>query len=256
LLKYGHALADGHRLSLIVRHMEQGASKFTVKGDQLRAERLPKRLVEAGERLIKQENSGPADDRTPQRDTLTFAAGERRGTPRQEPIDLQKPSDRPDAMLTFPTPNTSRPEPEAEVVEHAQKGIEGRLLEDDRHVAAMGGNVPHIGSADPDQTMIRRLQPGDQPQERRLPRAGRPQDRQSLAGLDHEAQVVERRWFPPVALGDLRHVDPGPGQSITSASTNGLIFNASTRVDSCLQIAATPRREYQKACLAVREIAE
>ena len=74
------------RFALVVSHVDHRRPEPAVQVDQLRAERGPERSVEARERLVEEEDPGPADERTPQRHPLPLAPGERPGpAPEQFP---------------------------------------------------------------------------------------------------------------------------------------------------------------------------
>ncbi|MNL46428.1 hypothetical protein D3C87_1691370 [compost metagenome] len=72
----------------------------------------------------------------------------------------------------------------------AEQGI---VLEHEADVALLHGLLRGIVVAEEDRAVGRAFEAGNQPQKRRLARAGRAQERDQLARADVERDVVERR---------------------------------------------------------------
>ncbi|MNK61199.1 hypothetical protein D3C87_803550 [compost metagenome] len=114
-----------------------------------------------------------------------------------EADELQRFVDAPALRLE----HAARLQAERHVVPHAAPGVERRVLEDDdaRRVGPRDGRAV-LGDASGGGG----LQPGHEAQQRRLAAAARPEQRDELAGLHREVDVVEhlqrtRRHIEPVA---------------------------------------------------------
>ncbi len=78
-----------------------------------------------------------------------------------------------------------------DVVEDGQMRIQRVVLEDHRDVAVGGLEPIHPAFADPDRARIERFEPREQPEQRRLAAAGRPERHQAFTGLDVEIDAVD-----------------------------------------------------------------
>ena len=100
------------------------------------------------------------------------------------------------------------PEAEGEVLAHAHLRIERVVLEDHRDVALARRDVVDDALADPDRPRRERLEPGEQPQRRRLARAGRADEHHELAVRDLERELRDGGRLAEA----LRHVLEGDGR--------------------------------------------
>ena len=118
------------------------------------------------------------------------------------------PHARPD-RLPLQLPHLER---EREVLEDRHVRPDGVGLEDDPEVALLGGDgnlARHVDEsvvADGDPPGLGMLEAGDRHQRRRLAAAARPEQREELALLDREADVVERALVAEL-LDEVLHVD-------------------------------------------------
>ena len=69
------------------------------------------------------------------------------------------------------------------------------MLQHERHVALGRAPVRDVGAADGDLARGRLLEPGDQPQRRRLAGAGLAEQHEELAVVDVEVEVLQRAWL-------------------------------------------------------------
>jgi hypothetical protein len=99
-------------------------------------------------------------------------------------------------------------ETEGDVLGNRRPGEQSRLLEDDAAIQARPRDRIAILV---DAATKFRLEPGDQPQQRRLPAAARPQQNDELAGCHVERHVPQRlngRAIHDKRLGDVAHLQP------------------------------------------------
>ena len=93
--------------------------------------------------------------------------------------------------------------------------LEGRVvLEDEADVALLRPHPGRVDAVDHDRARVGLLQPGDDPEQRRLARAARPEQRGQRAALDLERDVVEGLEVAEA----LAHVldDDGHGYTVSS----------------------------------------
>ena len=136
--------------------------------DQLAPERCAERIIEVRERLIQQQDARLPGHRPAQRHALAFASREPGGPSIQQPAHAQHRGDGMHAPAALSAGDPPGPEPERQVLEDAEVGIERRVLKDHGHVAPVRWDTGHVPPPDPDRPGVGRLQPRDQAQERRL----------------------------------------------------------------------------------------
>jgi hypothetical protein len=98
---------------------------------------------------------------------------------------------------------------EAEIVGDGRRQ-EARVLRDEGHVRAQVGRGLRRAT-DPHLTGGRGLQPGDDPQQRRLSRAGRPDEAHARARWDAQVDAAQRRGAAGVEHLDAAQVEVGGG---------------------------------------------
>ncbi len=98
-----------------------------------------------------------------------------------------------DLRLGGPYRAGADPKSERHVLEHAHVAEEGVVLEHEPHLPLAHRLIGRVFAVEVDGAMIRRLQPGDDPQQRGLARPGWAEQRDQLARRDVEAHVVQRR---------------------------------------------------------------
>ena len=148
--------------------------------------------VEVRQRLVHQEGLRLADDRPAHRDALPLAARELRGLAVEE-ILRARAARRPRCTRRTISAFGVLPdaEPEAEVLAHAHVRVQRVVLEDHRDVAVGRLELRHVDVADRDRPLGDLLEPGDHPQERRLPAARRPDEHHELPVGDRQVDVVD-----------------------------------------------------------------
>jgi hypothetical protein len=149
--------------------------------------------VEVGERLVHQQRVGLTHDRAAHRDPLPLPAGELARLALEQAGEAEHLRRRADAIPDLLLLQPVQPEPEAHVVVDGHVRVEGVVLEDHRHVPVLRIDLVDALAADPDLARGGLLEPGRDPQHRRLPRAGRPDQHDELAVLDREVELLDRR---------------------------------------------------------------
>ena len=188
----GDAVAERHRLDLVVRDVHRRDSETLVQLRERSAHADAQLRVEVRERLVHEEGLRLAHDRPAHRDTLALSAREC-GRPSleqlAEPEQLGHLVDAPsDLRLLRPADLQAV----AEVVADAHVRVERVRLEDHRDVAVPGREVGDVAAADRDRAFGDFLEARDHAQQRRLPAAGRPDEDDELAVVDLERDVVDR----------------------------------------------------------------
>ena len=165
---------------------------LAVDAHQLRPHLPPQRGIEAGERLVEQEEAGPPHERLGDRHALPLPAGELVDAAIEERARYRARWRLPrvrSAITCFDTP--PRLQREADVVAHVEVRIERDRLEDHRDVPLLRRNIVHRPLAEVELTAGRLLEPGQHVQRRRLAAAGRAEQHQQLAVLDLEVEIAD-----------------------------------------------------------------
>ena len=148
--------------------------------------------IEGPERLVEEEDPRADRQRPGEGHSLALAAGELRGLPRTEVVEAHQMEQLVDPGLDLGLRGFPHPHPEGDVLEHAHVAEEGIVLEHEAHVPLSGVAVGDVGAILFDPAGVGPLEPGNDPQERRLARARRPEERQERPLGDVERDVVER----------------------------------------------------------------
>ena len=153
----------------------------------------PRERVDRRERLVEQQDLRPRDERARDRDPLLHAARE---LPRVLARDAAQ-AELLEGRLGGREPLRARRLRAAEREHHVANDVQPRkerpavVLKDD-------GDLPrrpeHRARVEEHGAGARARQPADDAEERRLPAAGRPDDREQLAAPDLERHVAQRGW--------------------------------------------------------------
>ena len=168
-----HPVTEGHRLGLIVRHVDHRGPQALLDPRHLRAHLHAQLRVQVRQRLVHQERLRVAHDRAAHRHPLALTTGQIRRLALQMLLQIQDPG-----RLGRPS-GRSRPcrswrlEREAHVVAHRHMRIQRVVLEHHRDIPIARRQIVHPLAADDQITIGDVLQPRDHPQRRRLPAARR-----------------------------------------------------------------------------------
>ena len=144
------ALAERHRLDLVVRDVDRRHAEAVVQLRERGAHADAELGVEVRERLVHEEGLRLADDRAAHRDALALAAGERGRLPFEQLRQTEQAGDLVDAALDLGFRRPADLEPVAEVVAHGHVRVERVRLEDHRDVAVAGCELGDVAVADRD----------------------------------------------------------------------------------------------------------
>src|SRR5947209_3860406 len=193
------AVRDARRLR-VVAHDHSRATVLTHELVEHRVHLVGGRGVELARRLVREEDLRTVRERCAERNTLLLAAGERRGMA----VTLPRKADAFEQLVCAREPRrarrTAQPELQRDELAHGQLRCErARVVlvgvpEESRAVLRelarrqlaeiLAVHAPDAGRG--------ALEPREQPQERRLPRAARPEHGQHLAILDPQRQTLQR----------------------------------------------------------------
>ena len=115
----GDALAERHRLDLVVRDVDRGDPEAFVQLRERCAHADAQLRVEVRERLVHEERLRLANDRAAHRDALALAAGERRRPALEQLREPEQLGDLVDAALDLRLLRPADLQPVAEVVANA-----------------------------------------------------------------------------------------------------------------------------------------
>jgi hypothetical protein len=159
--------------------------------------------VQVRERLVEQEHLRVAHDGAAHRDALALAAGELARVALEELGEAQDLGGAADPLLDDVLGRLRELEGERHVLLHGHVRVERVVLEHHRDVPVLGRHVVHHPPADRDLAAVDLLQPGDHPEQRRLPAARGPTSTtNSPSGMSTETPC--RIWVEPKNLSTLR----------------------------------------------------
>src|SRR5262249_26727574 len=222
----------GHleRLLLVVRDEDAGDVDLVVQPAQPRAQLLTDLRVERTEGLVEQEDLGLGRARPGERHALPLPAGELRRQGLLETLELHQLEQLPHAVADLSLRPLADAQPKPDVVEHCHVAEERVVLEDEPDVALPYRRVGHVLLVVEDRPRIRDLEPRDDPQQRRLARARRPEQREQLAVGHLQADVVECQELPE-AFRDVPHRDAHASPPVVSmrafSSSSRRVFHSS-----------------------------
>ena len=212
--QHGDALAERHRLDLVMRHVDRRHAETVVQTRELTAHRDAQLGIEVRERLVHEERLRLAHHRPAHRDALALAARELAGLAVEELLEPELRRDVPDPPGALRLRDLAQLEREPEVLADRHVRVQGVVLEDHRDVALARRTVGHVFVAEDDAPARHLLEPRDHPQQRRLPAPRRADEDHELAVGDLESHVVDRL---DAAVEDLRHVlDPDASRHSTA----------------------------------------
>ena len=185
-------VGDLHRLVLVVRHEHRRHVHDVVELPQPLAELGADAGVERAERLVEEEHLRLGRERAGEAHALPLPARELRRVAVAEVLELHEVQELVDALGDLRLRALAHLEAERDVLAHGHVLERRVVLEDEADVALLRRERRRVLAGEEDLAGVGRLEPGDDPEQRRLARAARPEERRERARLDVERDVVER----------------------------------------------------------------
>ncbi len=148
--------------------------------------------VEVGQRLVEQEHARLGGQRPRQRDPLLLPAGELPDAAQAVPLEIHQGERPVHPAVEVGSTHPERLEPKRHVGADVEVREERVVLEHHPEAPGHRRDAGHIVTLDQDPTLIRRLEPGEQPERGRLAAAAGPQQCQQLAALERQRHVIDR----------------------------------------------------------------
>ena len=194
VLEHADALAHGHRLDLVVGHVDRrgrlaALAQGAVQLGEPHAHRGAELGVEVGERLVEEEHVGLLHDRPAHRDPLRLSAGQLLRISVQQMLHLQQAGGVTHALVQLRLRRARQLQAEGQVVVDLHVRVQRVVLEHHRDAALLGGQRVDGAVADAQLAASDALQARDHPQQRRLRAARR-------ADEDHELAVPHFQVHP------------------------------------------------------------
>ena len=240
LVHDGDPVGHSHRLDLVVGDVDGGGLVLDVDVLQLGAHLLAQLGIERAHRLVHQQGLGPAHQRPPDRDALHVAAGQRRGSLAEQPIDAQRLGNLAHPPIDDAPALVRGAQRESDVLVDGQVRIEGEQLEYEGDIAIGRLPVLHRLPVDQDLAAVDVLQAGNGPQCGGLAAARRAQQHEELAMADFEVELADDVVVAEILL-DVPEGDAGHLQAPSwSSSGSGLILEKIEKPISPTRITVTP----------------
>ena len=199
--EHENAVAHQHRFLDIVRHQNHALDRQLAFGPEIkkvRAQCFGGQHVERGKRFVHQQNIGVHDESACEADTLAHAARQFARIGGFVPIkaDQIDAGERPLANLRLR--QAKRFKAQLHVFKNCQPRKQRECLEHHRDAGRRAG---HRLAAIDDIARRRPRQTGDQPQQRRLSRAGAAQQSDDFALYKRQIDVIENKQLLAIRLG-------------------------------------------------------
>ena len=158
---------------------------------ELRAHVVAELGVEVGQGLVEEQQPRAADEGPADRDALLLAAARGLGLALQDVPDAQHLRHFAHAGLDLGPRDAGFAKRIGEVLEHGEVRVEGEGLEHHRDPAVGRRDARDVLAVEHDPPAVRRLEPGDDPERRRLAGRARPEQAEELPVPDVEVDAVE-----------------------------------------------------------------
>ena len=197
------AVGERERLPLVVRHVHEGRAGLAMHAPELGLHLEADLEVEGGERLVQQEHLRPVHERPRERDPLQLPARE---LVRAPPLEALQADER--ERLGDPCPRRRRAgmpairRPKATFSKTSRCGNSVERWKTMFTGRRCGGRPRDVASLEQHPPLARAHEAGHDPQQGRLAAPRGPEQRDELALLDRQRDLVERE-LPPVAVRDV-----------------------------------------------------
>ena len=190
--EHGDPVPHGHRLDLVVRHVDRGDAEAALQLGDLAAGLHPQLGVQVGQRLVHQEHLRLAHDGPAHGDSLPLPARQLlRLAGEQRVVQVEYARRLADPAVPFRPRHVLHLQRETHVLRDGLARVERVVLEHHGDVAVLGLHVADVPAADLDPAAVERLKAGQHPQRRGLARARRADEHHELAVLDIQVERVD-----------------------------------------------------------------
>ena len=148
--------------------------------------------IEVRQRLVQQQHARLGRERPGERHPLLLATRELRDAPRAEPLQVHQRERPVDAPVQLGAAHAERLEPEGDIGPDVQVREQGVVLEHHAEPARHRRHPGHVVALDQHPSLVGSLESRQQTQRRRLAAPARSQQRQQLAALESQGDVVDR----------------------------------------------------------------
>ena len=228
LVEDDDAVADFHRLFLVVRDEDGRDVQFVVEVDEHLAQLLADFRVHGGERFVEQEHVRLGRERAGEGDALALAAGKLVGEAVFQILQAEQINQLGHACDAVGLRPLLDFEAEGDVVRHAHALEERVALEDEADVALLHRHVVDALAAHENLAIGRRFKAGNHAQHGGLAATGRAEQRDELAVGDGEAHVVDGGDAAEL-LGDVLKLDAHGRVSFQPSAISFWLFVAGAR---------------------------
>ncbi len=203
-----------------------------VKLPQPVAQLGPDSGVERSERLVQEQHLGLGSESAGEGHPLALTARKLRRVAMAECLELDELQQLVDPVPDLGLRALANLQAKGNVVPDGHVLERRIVLEDEADIPVLGPDVRGVLARDQDLAVVGELETGDDPEERRLARAARPEQGSQRAAFDVERDIVERREVAE-ALRDVtdengHYTVPSLGLMRVSAISTAIAISAST----------------------------
>src|ERR1700683_2210056 len=200
--EYRDPVRERQRLSLIVGDVDRGQVQGPDQRRDLRAQAVAEADIQARQRLVHEKHRRLTPDKRPAHgDPLALSAGELTGLAGQFLADAEPVGHLAYFLVDQGKVGLTRDlQREGDVLPHGHVREERALLEDHGNISLARLEVISALPAQPEITRGGFLEPGDEPQDRGLPAAGRSEQHEYLAVIDVKVKVLHGQYATAVDL--------------------------------------------------------
>ncbi len=189
---HGDSVRNDHRLFLVVGDDDECGAELALQFHQLELGLGAQLLVEGGQRFVEQQHARALDQRARQRHPLTLTAGELADAALAEALQLDQRQHLGDPLAALAPADVLLAQAEADVSLHGKMGKQSVALEHHVDRPMVRRNIADVLAVEQDAAFARRLEAGEQAQQRGLAAAGGAEQRKKFAVPDVEAERIDR----------------------------------------------------------------
>ena len=186
VVHHGDAVADRVGFFLVMGDEDRGQSEPLLQFAQLAADLDPQLGIEIGKGLVEQQQFRLDRDGARERDALLLSAGKLRRAALAEPGQSDEFKGGGDTRADLGAGDPLFLEPERDIARHRHVRPQRVGLEHHADVPLPGRQAGDVGAANQDPAAVGAVESRDQPEQRGLAAAGRPEKGEEFAGTDVE----------------------------------------------------------------------